>query len=183
MTLALLFDLVLALLVLAVAAWTVVIRDSFTAVVGFVVYGLLLGLVWVRLAAVDVAMTEAAIGGGATGVLFLVRRPPAADRGGEPSRTSGPAAIACRPALCPGHGGAGVVVLYLPEPAPSLVLRRSGRSPELGFGNAVAAVLKAYRGYDTLMEKVVLVLAVVGVWSLAPDRCWGGRPAGADPAS
>jgi len=27
-----------------------------------------------------------------------------------------------------------------------------------------------------MLEKVVLVLAVVGVWSLAPDRYWGGAP-------
>ena len=29
---------------------------------------------------------------------------------------------------------------------------------------------------DTLLEKVVLALALVGVWSLAPDRVWGGCP-------
>jgi len=34
----------------------------------------------------------------------------------------------------------------------------------------------AYRATDTLLEKVVLVLAVIGVWSLAPDGAWGGRP-------
>jgi hypothetical protein len=27
-----------------------------------------------------------------------------------------------------------------------------------------------------MLEKVVLLLALVGVWSLAPDRLWGGRP-------
>ena len=35
----------------------------------------------------------------------------------------------------------------------------------------------AYRALDTLLEKVVLLLALVAVWSLAPDRFWGGRPA------
>jgi multisubunit Na+/H+ antiporter MnhB subunit len=34
----------------------------------------------------------------------------------------------------------------------------------------------AYRATDTLLEKLVLLLAVLGVWSLAPDRCFGGRP-------
>lgn len=34
----------------------------------------------------------------------------------------------------------------------------------------------AFRAMDTLLEKVVLLLALVGVWSLAPDRVWGGRP-------
>ena len=41
------------------------------AVVGYIVYGLLLALVWVRLFALDVALTEAAIGGGVTGVLLI----------------------------------------------------------------------------------------------------------------
>ena len=64
-------DALLALAVLGVAGWTLAVRSSFAAVVGFVAYGLLLSLVWVRLGAVDVALTEAALGAGATGVLLL----------------------------------------------------------------------------------------------------------------
>jgi hypothetical protein len=45
-----------------------------------------------------------------------------------------------------------------------------------GLGNPVAGVLFVYRSLDTLLEKVVLLLALVGVWSLAPDRLWGGVP-------
>ena len=45
-----------------------------------------------------------------------------------------------------------------------------------GLGNPVTAVLMAYRAIDTLLEVVVLLLALVGVWSLAADRLWGGRP-------
>ena len=71
MTAALVLDTGLALLVLAVAVWTVAAGPAFSAVVGFVTFGLLLSLVWVRLAAVDVALTEAAIGSGVTGVLFI----------------------------------------------------------------------------------------------------------------
>ena len=71
MTVAWAFDAILAITVLAVAGWTIAARDTFAAVVGFVAYGLLLALVWVRLAAPDVALTEAAIGGGVTGVLLL----------------------------------------------------------------------------------------------------------------
>jgi multisubunit Na+/H+ antiporter MnhB subunit len=48
--------------------------------------------------------------------------------------------------------------------------------PETGLGNPVAGVLFVYRALDTLLEKAVLLLALVGVWSLAPDRLWGGRP-------
>src|ERR1700727_3234457 len=64
-------DIGLALLVLAVAGWTIAAREAFGSVVGYVAYGLLLSLVWVRLFAVDVALTEAAIGSGVTGMLLL----------------------------------------------------------------------------------------------------------------
>ena len=45
-----------------------------------------------------------------------------------------------------------------------------------GVGNPITAVLMAYRAMDTLLEATVLLLALIGVWSLAPDRVWGGRP-------
>ena len=46
----------LAVLVLVLAIWTVVARDTFAAVVGFVAYGMLLALVWVQLAGIDVIL-------------------------------------------------------------------------------------------------------------------------------
>ena len=71
MTITIAFEIGLAALLLAIAAWTIVARTTFAAVIALVVYGLLLGLVWVRLSAVDVALTEAAIGSGVTGMLLL----------------------------------------------------------------------------------------------------------------
>src|SRR5262249_23993587 len=68
---ALAFDVVLVLLILGVATWTISARDTFAAVVGFIGVGLLLALAWVHLAAPDVALTEAAIGSGFTGGLLL----------------------------------------------------------------------------------------------------------------
>jgi hypothetical protein len=44
------------------------------------------------------------------------------------------------------------------------------------LGNPVAGVLFVYRSLDTLLEKVVLLLALLGVRSLAPDSVWGGIP-------
>src|SRR5579862_3410563 len=64
-------DVYLALLVVAVATWTIAARDLFASVVGYVAYGLLLAFVWIRLYAPDVALTEAAIGSGVTGVLLI----------------------------------------------------------------------------------------------------------------
>jgi uncharacterized MnhB-related membrane protein len=81
-----LFDLVLAL-ILPLLAWRLlVIDDLFTAVVLFIVFGLLMALSWSRLYAPDVALAEAAIGAGLTGVLLLA----AVGRLGTPqSGTSG----------------------------------------------------------------------------------------------
>ena len=69
------------------------------------------------------------------------------------------------------------VVLTLPEPPPTLAPQAREGLAATGLGNPVTAVLIAYRAFDTMLEKVVLVLAVVGVWSLGADRFWGGAPA------
>ena len=73
-------------------------------------------------------------------------------------------------------GALAAVVLLLPYPGPTLAPQAAERLAETGLGNPVTAVLMAYRSFDTMLEKVVLVLAVIGVWSLAPDRFWGGAP-------
>ena len=65
------FDVALAMLVLGVGAWSMLAGRITSAVIIFIVYGLLLSLVWVRIAAIDVALTEAAIGSGATGMLLI----------------------------------------------------------------------------------------------------------------
>ncbi|MGH6897869.1 MAG: MnhB domain-containing protein, partial [Geminicoccaceae bacterium] len=67
-------------------------------------------------------------------------------------------------------------VLLLPEPAPSLAPAAVADLRAIGVGNPITGVLMAYRALDTLLEKVVLVLALIGVWSLAPDSLWGGAP-------
>jgi multisubunit Na+/H+ antiporter MnhB subunit len=47
--------------------------------------------------------------------------------------------------------------------------------------NPVTAVLLAYRAIDTLLETVVLIPALIGVWSLTTDQGWGGRPGSLSP--
>ena len=168
---------VLALLVLGAAAWTIAARSAFAASVGFVSYGLLLALVWVQLAAVDVALTEAAIGSGLTGVLLLGAV--ATLRGTEARTGRGPGlALRITAGICCALVSAALaaVVLTLPESGPTLAPEAMAALPATGVGNPVTGVLMAFRALDTLLEKVVLVLALIGVWSLAPDRCWGGNP-------
>jgi multisubunit Na+/H+ antiporter MnhB subunit len=177
-TLALALDSGLAAVVVAVAGWTVAARDAFAAVVGFVAFGLVLALVWVRLAAPDVALTEAAIGSGVTGGLLVAAN--ARLRGaGAPSDAEEPGAIlrfAAAMACLLVTIGLGAIVVLLPTPAPTLGPLAAAHLAQTGLGNPVTAVLMAYRAVDTLLEIVVLVLALIGIWSLAPDSCWGGRP-------
>ena len=166
------------LLLLWLALWTVVARDAFLAVAGFVVYGLLLALVWVRLAGIDVALTEAAIGGGLTGALLLgavgrlrgTENEVAAEAAGAGTRAlAALLAVGVTAALVLG-------VLMLPEPVPTLAPLVVQKLPATGVGNPITGVLLAFRALDTLLEAIVLVIALIGVWSLAPEHAWGGRP-------
>lgn len=65
------FDVVLGLALLATAVGALASRELFRAIVMFIVFGLLMALAWVRLQAPDIALAEAAIGAGLTGVLLL----------------------------------------------------------------------------------------------------------------
>ena len=170
------FDAGLVMLTIAVAGWVIAGREVFAAVVGFVVYGFLLALVWVRLAAVDVALTEAALGSGLTGTLLLgaaarLRE----DQSRVPERPGIPLRLATALlSACVAAGLAGAILL-LPESAPTLAPAAAENAAATGLGNPVTNVLMAFRAMDTLPEKVVLLLALVGVWSLASDRFRGGQ--------
>jgi multisubunit Na+/H+ antiporter MnhB subunit len=173
MTGALLFDVLLCLLLVGVALGAVLARALFTAVVFFVVYGLSVAVAWARLGAVDVALAEAAIGAGLTGVL-LVRSLARLPVGRLPRRAEAwrlAAAVACTAlfvglaAVVLGQGG-----------APGLVEPVARNIAATGLGNPVTAVLLNFRGYDTLLETVVLLCALLAIWSLAPDAAWNGRP-------
>ena len=165
-------------MVVVVAVWTILVRDSFAAVIGYACYGLLLAFAWVRLAAIDAALTEAAIGGGLTSVLLI--------RAAVRLRRTETAALA--ETLAPVQRilaavfsatvavALGAVVLSLPEPAPTLAPSVAEHIASTGLGNAVTAVLLSFRAIDTLLEAVVLVFALVAVWTLTPDDLWGGRP-------
>ncbi len=72
--------------------------------------------------------------------------------------------------------GLGWTVLSLPADGPGLAPVVAGRLAESGVENPVTAVLLNFRGYDTLLEAGVLLLALIGVWSLTPAGCWGGVP-------
>jgi multisubunit Na+/H+ antiporter MnhB subunit len=176
MSLALLVDAALVLLVLGLSLWINGASRAFPAVVGYVAFGLLLSLAWLRLAAGDVAMTEAAVGSGVTGAVLIaasVRLRPAETEAPPPALPLRLLALLLSGLVTAALAG---LVLWTTGPAPSLANEAVQHLPGLGMGNAVTGVLIAYRAFDTLLEKVVLLLALVGIWSLAKDRYWGGIP-------
>ncbi len=168
----------LAALLFGLAVWAIVARDAYAAAIGFIAYGLLLTLVWVQLHGIDVALTEAAIGGGLTGALLIgaaarLRSTEAAARAEHPSIATRWVAALVSIAVT---AGLVICVLALPEPAPTLAPAVSANIAVTEVLNPITAVLLAFRAMDTLLEAIVLLFALIGVWSLAPDRAWGGRP-------
>ncbi len=176
MSTATIFEIVLAAVVLGLGIWTIVVRETYSATVGFVAYGLLVALIWLRLDAVDVALTEAAIGGGLGGVLLL----------GAAARLRGAELTAEAPGKILRVSAAilsvlttmtlASAVLLLPPSSPSLTQAVVAHAWATSLTNPVTNVLMAFRAMDTMLEKSVLLLAIIGVWSLAPDDAWGGHP-------
>jgi multisubunit Na+/H+ antiporter MnhB subunit len=189
-------------LVIGLAAAVIFMRSAFGAVCAFIAYGLLLTLAWLQLRGVDVALTEAAIGGGLTGALLigaaarLRPAPLARSTTAEPlarSTKAEPLARSTKAASTVAESGkvtlafaaiAGAAtttllaacVLALPDPAPTLAPQVAASIGVTGVGNAITAVLLAFRSMDTLLEAIVLLFALIGAWSLAPDASWPGRP-------
>ncbi len=175
-------DALIATAILVVALATVTARGIFTAIALFVAHGLLLAFAWVRLEAMDVALTEAAIGAGLSGALLF----------GAAMRVAGGHAVEPPPGramtVAIGLGCLGVTValgaavLFLPSAPSSLAPQVAANIDATGMGNPVGAVLMSFRGLDTLLESAVLVLAVIAVWSLAPEGGWGSAPGPVPPA-
>jgi energy-converting hydrogenase B subunit D len=64
-------DVLVGVALLVTAGLSLAPGGLFRAVIMFIVFGLVMALAWVRLAAPDIALAEAAIGAGITGVLLL----------------------------------------------------------------------------------------------------------------
>ncbi len=171
-----LFDLTLCLLILAVAGAAVFGRAAFMAVVFFIVYGILIAIAWLRLGAIDVALAEAAIGAGLTGVLLLA----ALSRIMRNIDAPEPAPVLEGKTIATGLASLVVAALVahafltLPEPR-GLQSRVTANLADAGAENPVTAVLLNFRGWDTLLESIVLLAALLGVWTLARDDAWSGR--------
>mgnify|MGYP006426321365 CR=1 FL=1 len=161
-------DLVLALTLLWLAWRALNSPDLFRAVVLFIALGLVLGLVWVRLDAVDIALAEIALGAGVTGALLLaaLAKLQATEADMADAAPVGLRWLIALLLLLP-LLGLGWVVWQLWVPTLGLAELVDARLDDSGVAYPVTAVLLNFRGYDTLLELAVLLLALIGVWSLS----------------
>lgn len=190
------FDVLLCLLIIGAAGLAVGGRQLFASIAFFVTYGILVGISWLRLGAIDVALAEVAIGAGLTGVLLMgawaaIRRRNREARGeyGAEGDGSGASRDDEDDPVMPGGrklaaavvcgvlaGLLAAAILTLPGEASGLLPRVTERLGDSGVGNPVTAVLLNFRAYDTLMESIVLLMALIAVWALTPREFWGEEP-------
>nr|WP_281353559.1 hydrogen gas-evolving membrane-bound hydrogenase subunit E [Phytoactinopolyspora mesophila] len=159
---------------MAVAACVLFLPRRATAVVLFLVFGVLLAIVWARLDAPDIALAEAILGGGVTGALLIDAV--AVGRRAADERSEGPAGAARW--LVPIAGGAAGAVIAVVLAAAVLALDTPGirltddvrdNIATTGVEHPVTAVLLNFRSYDTLLEVAVLAIAAIGVLGLRRD--------------
>jgi multisubunit Na+/H+ antiporter MnhB subunit len=162
-----LLDILLGLGLLWLGWRTVTTPTLFRAILLFIVFGLFMALCWARLAAPDVALADAAIGAGITGALLLDAYRALTVHGRrdtwEMARAPAVALALLTTVLVAGLAWA---LLNLPAPVVDLRAAVDMRLDESGVGNPVTAVLLNFRGYDTLLEIAVLLLALLGVWAV-----------------
>jgi multicomponent Na+:H+ antiporter subunit B len=149
-------------------------RNLFGAVVLFGIYSFLMATVLVALDAVDVAMTEAAVGAGVSTVLLLGALYLVGGMETKPLvRPLVPLAIAIAVGGVLAYGMQGLPAFSDPQaPIHTHVAPRYLKEglKETGVPNIVTAVLASYRGYDTLGETVVVFTAGAGVIALLRRR-------------
>jgi multisubunit Na+/H+ antiporter MnhB subunit len=165
------FDLLLAGMLLGLGAAAVGTRNLRRGVVLFIIFGLFMALVWARLRAPDLALAEAAIGAGITGALLLAAL---RDEPAEAPRPAGGGVTAwlltllsLGLALVIGWGM--VDALQSADPARLMPLVAAELSAS-GVSHPVTAVLLNFRAYDTLLELAVVLTAVYGIVALGPAR-------------
>jgi len=163
------FDLLLALALLLSGLRTLTTPRLDRGIVLFIAFGLLLALAWARLSGPDIGLAEAAIGAGLAGALLL-------DAYGvlQRSKDLHSKGVAFKRLIVIALGTAFTIVLSeaLLDPLPAAIDLRvpvAAHLEESGVSHPVTAVLLNYRGYDTLLEIAVLLLALLAILAVVGE--------------
>jgi len=169
-------DIILLLILIATAVLSLVVRDLLAAVALLAVYSLFTALLFSGLQALDVALVEAALGAGLTGVLLIAAILLTTRRAEQRPH---PRARALIPIAVLGFVG---LMLYastgLPDrgdpdaPAQQGVSRAfiEGSLPQTQTPNVVTAILADYRSMDTLGETLVILTAALSATLILARR-------------
>ena len=159
-----LLDGLLAASLVAAALGVLLARNLYRAVILFIIFGLLMALVWVRMQAPDLALAEAAIGAGLTGVLLLDAlghlrtQPQTRHQQLQQSRLleilAGVLAISVT-------GFLWWALVEAPQPGVAMPEWVADNMQASGVEHPITGVLLAFRAYDTLLEVAVILVAVV----------------------
>ena len=151
---------------------TAIIRlDSLFAVVVLTgIFSLVAACLYISMDAVDVAFTEAAVGGGIATLLFLSTIALTTNQEKSNRKISLPAFFVVMLTGGVLMFGVSDIPRFGDSSAPAhqyLYDRYVNRSPqEIGIPNMVTSVLASYRGYDTLGEVTVVFTAGIGILML-----------------
>lgn len=171
------FDLLLAAGIVWMGWASLASVDPFRMIVTFMAFGILVSLAWIRLDAPDVALAEAAVGAGVTGALFL--RTIGLLRRVDAPEAAGPGLRLAAAALAFGVTGALIAALVaVPRPISGYDALVADNLGDSGVTNPVTAVLLNFRAYDTLLEIVVLVAALLAVVMIGARQGYAPRRLG-----
>jgi multicomponent Na+:H+ antiporter subunit B len=149
-------------------AFTIVrLRNLFSVVILSGIFSLLAASLYVLLAAVDVAFTEASVGAGISTLLMLATLAITSEYEKKSERST------LLPKVIVTVTGAVLIYgtfdmpLYgaVDSPASLHLIQRfiEQSGAEIGIPNIVTSILASYRGFDTLGEVVVIFTAAIGV--------------------
>ncbi len=160
-------DIILLSLLVILTIGIIRIRNLVAVVMLSSLYSLVMAGLWVRLDAVDVAFTEAAVGAGITTVLLLGALVLIGSRERKPTRNPWiPLLVVAVTGAALIHGTVDTPLFGdISAPAHQHVAPYyiENTAEQTGVPNLVTAVLASYRGYDTLGEVTVIFTAGVGV--------------------
>ena len=165
----LLIQLVLLVLLMVTAIATIEATNTLTSVIMLCIFSLLMAAIYIVMGAPDVAMTEAAIGAGASTLILLAALLLLGEKEKAPTRPW-LALLIVVPIfllLCyalvdmPPYGA---INTPAHEHLAKYYIERT--STEIAIPNIVTAILASYRGFDTLGEITVILTAGFAVFLL-----------------
>ncbi len=179
-------DILLAILAVYLALQCLLAPRLTQSVFLFFAFGLALALAWIRLGAVDVAITEAAIASGFMGVLFLDALRDFSPWGSEKqenleaahnslSKNDTKSLLLPRLALMLGLGLFLLIALEAIWKIPDgggLAAAAEALLPESGVEHPVTAVLLNFRAYDTWLEIGVILLGLLAIFAVGGIRLY-----------